>query len=44
MLDRELSRGDYNFTFDGRKLSSGTYLCRMEAGGEVAVRQMKLVK
>jgi uncharacterized protein (DUF1501 family) len=44
ILDRELSRGTYDFTFDARKLSSGTYLCRMEAGGQVAVRQMKLVK
>jgi hypothetical protein len=44
LSDRELSRGDYNFTFDGAKLSSGTYLCRMEAGGQVAVRQLKLVK
>lgn len=44
MLDRELSRGAYDFTFDGRQLASGTYLCRAEAGGAVAVRQMKLVK
>jgi uncharacterized protein (DUF1501 family) len=44
LVASELRRGEYDFTFDGRALSSGTYICRMDADGEVAVRQMKLLK
>jgi hypothetical protein len=36
--------GRYEITFDGSKLSSGTYICRMTAGEFAACRRMMLVK
>lgn len=36
--------GTYTVTFDGSRLGSGVYFCRVTAGKSVAVRQMLLVK
>ncbi|HTY37772.1 MAG TPA: YCF48-related protein, partial [Bacteroidota bacterium] len=36
--------GNYEVSFDGRKLSSGVYLYRLTAGSSTAVRKMVLVK
>ena len=44
LADGRYPAGSYSFTFDGSKLSSGTYFCRLTAGSYVAVRKMTLVK
>jgi ligand-binding sensor domain-containing protein len=52
MLGREVkvlvrereSAGDHSVTFDASNLSSGTYICRMTAGGYVKAEKMILVK
>ncbi len=36
--------GEHAVTFDGGGLSSGVYICRMEADGEVLTKKMMLVK
>lgn len=36
--------GAYRVTFDGSRLASGTYVCRLQAGAYVASRKMQLVK
>ena len=36
--------GIYTFTFDGTRLSSGIYICRLTAGNSTAVRKLTLMK
>jgi hypothetical protein len=36
--------GFYSVQFDGSRLSSGMYICRMQAGLFTAVKSMMLVK
>lgn len=49
LVDRELEAGNYSVSWhgtdgDGRPVTSGLYLARMEAGGFSAVQKMLLVK
>jgi len=44
LADGRYPAGKYSFSFDGSKLSSGTYFCRLTAGSFVAVRKMTLLK
>ena len=39
-----LSAGSYNFKFDASKLSSGTYIYRLQAGSNVVTKKMMLIK
>lgn len=39
-----LSAGTYNVDFDASHLASGTYFCRLEAGGFTEIKKMILVK
>jgi hypothetical protein len=36
--------GEHQETFDSQELSSGTYYCRLEAGGSIMTRKMMLVR
>jgi len=44
LIDREQEAGDYQVTFNGSKLSSGIYICRIIAGEFVKSMKMNLVK
>jgi flagellar hook assembly protein FlgD len=49
LVDKDLSAGVHNVRFDscdedGRNLSSGVYVCRMEAGEFVGVRKLVLLR
>ncbi|MGA9117881.1 MAG: carbohydrate binding domain-containing protein [Bacteroidota bacterium] len=44
LIDRELHAGKFSYTFDARALSSGVYFYRLEAGGNVMVKKMTLLK
>ncbi len=44
LADGRYPAGMYTFTFDGSKLSSGVYFCRLTAGSKSAVVKMSLVK
>jgi hypothetical protein len=44
MLDGQKAPGRYQVEFDGAKLASGVYICRMIAGAYVASRKMILTK
>jgi 5'-nucleotidase / UDP-sugar diphosphatase len=44
LVDEYQSAGAYSVLFDGRELPSGVYLYRIEAGGNVAVRKMAILK
>ena len=44
LADGRYPAGTYSFTFDGSKLASGVYFCRMTAGAFTLVRQMILMK
>nr|HPN38563.1 T9SS type A sorting domain-containing protein [Melioribacteraceae bacterium] len=39
-----LNAGSYNFKFDASKLSSGTYIYRLQAGSNVVTKKMMLIK
>lgn len=44
LADGVIAAGTHTATFDGRGLSSGLYLIRLESGGRVDVRKMMLLK
>jgi len=44
LVDGEKEAGTYRIEFDGTKLSSGVYICRMTAGTFVDCRKMILMK
>jgi len=44
LLDGEKEAGTYRVEFDGSRLATGTYICRMTAGTFVGCRKMILMK
>ena len=44
LVNEKKDAGSYTVPFDGSRLSSGMYLCRLIAGGFVQTRRMLLVK
>jgi len=44
LVDKEQESGKYQVTFDGSKLSSGVYICRITAGEFVKSIKMNLIK
>jgi len=44
LVNRDLSAGAHAFTFDASALSSGMYFYRLEAGANVSVKKMMLIK
>jgi len=44
LVDREQEQGRYEVSFDGSKLSSGVYICRITAGEFVKSIKMNLIK
>jgi predicted acyl esterase len=44
LVNHVQSAGRYSVRFDGSHLASGTYLCRLQAGGSLAVRRMLIIK
>lgn len=44
LADGYMAKGEHNVSFDGSKLSSGTYFYRLEAGGKVKTGKMLLIK
>lgn len=44
LVNDQMSAGTHTVTFDASNLSSGTYIYRLEAGGEQITRQMSFVK
>jgi hypothetical protein len=44
LLDEIKPAGKHNIEFDGAKLTSGIYICRMEAGNKIFSRKMVLLK
>jgi hypothetical protein len=44
LVNERKTPGRYEATFDGRNLSSGTYLCQLSAGGFVQSKKMILLK
>jgi len=44
LVNRDLSAGAHSFTFDASALSSGMYFYRLEAGANVSVKKMMLIK
>jgi len=44
LLDDQKAPGKYQVEFDGGKLSSGVYICRMAAGNYVESKRMMLLK
>jgi hypothetical protein len=44
VIEGRFPAGRYQFPFDGSKLSSGTYLYRLIAGGIAETRKMQLVR
>ena len=44
LVEREQPAGVYQATFDGSRLESGTYICRLQAGSFSATRKLLVVK
>ena len=44
LVDTDQAIGTYEVPFDGARLASGMYLYRLEAGTEVRVKKMMLIK
>jgi hypothetical protein len=44
LVNASQTPGQYNVEFDAAKLASGTYIYRLEAGGQVSIKKMMLIK
>ena len=44
LLDKTVSSGHHEISFDGKDLSAGLYFYRLDAGDFTAVRKMMLIK
>jgi len=44
LVDETRTAGSYQVTFNASKLSSGSYIYRLEAGGQILTQQMTLIK
>lgn len=44
LIDKKLTPGGYETTWDGRSCSSGVYFCRLQAGSLVQTRKLILLK
>jgi hypothetical protein len=44
LLDKELTAGEYEFTFDASKLSSGVYFYQLKAGSYIITKKMVLMR
>ncbi|MEJ5305262.1 MAG: YCF48-related protein [Ignavibacteria bacterium] len=44
LVDEKLNAGIYTFNFDGSELASGIYIYRLEAGKNVSIKKMMLLK
>lgn len=44
LVDTKLNAGEYQVTFDGSNLSSGTYIYRMISGDYIETKKMNLIK
>jgi len=44
LVNRSMEAGFHNITFNGSNLTSGIYIYRLEAGNNVMIRKMQLVK
>ncbi|MBN2366082.1 MAG: T9SS C-terminal target domain-containing protein, partial [Calditrichaeota bacterium] len=44
LVDKRQHGGIYQVSFDGKNLSSGVYFCRLQAGGQVKINKMILMK
>jgi hypothetical protein len=44
LVDGEMPAGSHTVTFDASKLTSGIYMYRLQAGGQILTRKMMLVK
>jgi hypothetical protein len=44
LVDETRSAGSYSVTFDGSRLASGIYLCRLQAGAFATTKKMVLLK
>jgi len=44
LVNGEKSAGNYTIDFDGHNLTSGTYIYRLNAGGQIATKKMILMK
>ena len=44
LVNEQLTAGTYQVNFDGKNLSSGTYIYRLESGSSVSTKKMTLIK
>jgi hypothetical protein len=44
LIDKELPAGEYEFTFDASKLSSGVYFYQLKSGSIVVTKKMVLIR
>ncbi|MBO8152951.1 MAG: T9SS type A sorting domain-containing protein [Candidatus Marinimicrobia bacterium] len=44
LVDRDLTPGNYNYTFDASGLPAGVYIYRLDVDGKIAARRMLYVK
>jgi hypothetical protein len=44
LVDKQMSAGHYDFQFDGSNLASGTYFYQLIVDGQIATKQMMLIK
>ncbi len=44
LVDGQISAGSHQVTFDASRLSSGVYIYRLQAGGQLFTRQLTLIK
>ena len=44
LVEKEIQKGDYTFTWDAQNNPAGVYFCRFEAGEIGFIRKMVLVR